>query len=225
MPFYSTKEFSLYKTSNQTYMIKFIESNEKLTNSLINTNFLPDTTLSTDNKTIIIRATSITTIADYKKTNKKEKNTSKLSYDDGLRSLYSLTKQIEYLMKYESSCFYTYEPENVIIINNNIYLYLSSNHLVEFKNKKIRLNCIFEKNSYLSPEIKNIKSIPSEVNHKTIYYSLGMLIIHILFDSDENIDNESDIQKRMKPIEGTKLYYYLLRCMAEDVEQRVLLFI
>jgi len=219
---YTTKEFKLYKTNEESYMIKFNESSEKLINSLVNTNFLNNITITSDNKTIIIKVKTLITLEDYKKNTNIENNTRNLSYHDCLHCLYSLTKQLEYLLEKESACFYTYEPENIIIINRNIYLHLSTSHLVEFKNKKLRLNKLFEKTENISPEIKNIKNLPFEINYKTMYYSLGKLLVYFLFDKDKY---EEDMKKRMEPIEGTKLYYYLLRCIDENIEKRCLLFI
>jgi hypothetical protein len=220
---YSTKEFKLYKSNKDVYMIKFSDPNEKLINSLINTYLLPDTTISSDNKTLIFKGESAISLTDYKK-KVREKSS---GYEDGLRCLFSLTKQLEYLLKKESASFYTYEPENIVIINETIYLYLSSEHLIELKNNKIKFTHLFEKTQNLSPEIKNIKSIPSEIEYKCVYYSLGLIIINILFFEDRNRieEKEINITKRMETIEGTKLYYYLLRCMDENIERRTLLFI
>ena len=223
-PIYSTNEFKIYKTNRNNYMIKLLESNEKLLNSITKTNFFLDTTTSTDNKTIIINAENIISLIDFKKKNKKEKNTSNLSYEDCLHSLYSLTKQMEYLLKNESSCFYNYEPDKVIIINNYIYLYLSTSHLVEIKKNNLKLISPFDIQSYyLSPEIKNIKTLPSEINYKAVYYSLGLLILNLLNNIEDDI--QINAKEKMMSIEGTKLYYYLIRCMEEDVERRTLLFI
>jgi hypothetical protein len=229
-PIYSTNEFNLYKTTRNTYMIKLFEPNEKLMNSITKPNFLLDTTVSTDNKTLIINAKDIISLVDYKKKNKKELNTSNLNYEDCLHSLYSLTKQLEYLLKNESSCFYNYEPDKVLIINNHIYLYISTSHLVELnKNKnKLKLTSPFDIHShYLCPEIRIIKTLPAEINYKAVYYSLGLLIINLLneTENEDTGNKEKKINEIMKPIEGTKLYYYLMRCIEEDVERRTLLFI
>jgi hypothetical protein len=226
-PIYSTNEFNLYKTSRNSYMIKLFEPNEKLMNSITKPNFLLDTTVSTDNKTLIINTKDVISLVDYKKKNKKELNTSKLNYEDCLHSLYSLTKQLEYLLKNESSSFYNYEPDKVLIINNHLYLYISTSHLVELNKNKLKLNSPFDIYShYLSPEIKNIKALPSEINYKAVYYSLGLLILNLLNDNQQDNEyTEIHIKEIMKPIEGTKLSYYLMRCIEEDVERRTLLFI
>ena len=89
----------------------------------------------------------------------------------------------------------------------------------------------------LSPELCNVKELPANVHYKTIYFSLGSLIIYGLtgnmdFLNDEN-GNEDDkpIYQKLNntleclPIRGSKLYWLLKRCLDEEPKRRSIIFI
>ena len=83
----------------------------------------------------------------------------------------------------------------------------------------------------ISPELLKINSIPSELNYKTIYYSLGALVVYFLFD--KNINNKNDfkndfkdnLNEILKPIEGTKLFGLLNRCLLIEADSRTIIYI
>ena len=83
-----------------------------------------------------------------------------------------------------------------------------------------------------------VKEIPSFVNYKVSYFSLGYLILYTLLGDD--IDNDSeDLQEKEKEkekdkishrmttlsIKNTKLYWLLERCLVEEPKNRSILFI
>ena len=59
------------------------------------------------------------------------------------------------------------------------FLFLNINNLFNLDENILTINRSFDKqnkDSFLSPELLNINSIPSEVNYKCIFYSLASLI-------------------------------------------------
>ncbi len=175
-----------------------------LANSLIKTKIINNLTILNNGNKIMINANSITTMRELM----DRKN---MNYSDSLKMIYYLTTQLSYLISHESKCFYTYDPNKIIVIDNKIYIYLSLDHLKDLKEKYIYIYSPIEKNSYLSPELSDTKRLPIIINYKTIFYSLGLLIK----ENAISIDNYN----------GTKLYYFIKRCLNENPDERYLLFI
>jgi hypothetical protein len=76
------------------------------------------------------------------------------------------------------------------------------------------------KEYFLSPELLEVKVIPSYINYKTSYFSLGQLIVN-LFSEDEN---ENEILENIH-IKNTKLYFSLERMLEKDPTNRSIIFI
>ena len=84
----------------------------------------------------------------------------------------------------------------------------------------------FNREGFISPEVLKINSIPTELNYKTIYYSLAALIIYFLFDKNiNNLNNIDDLKCVLKPIEGTKLFGLLNRCLFEESNSRNIIYL
>ena len=74
----------------------------------------------------------------------------------------------------------------------------------------------------MSPELLKIKSVPATINYRTIYYSLGVLVLDCLFDYKEN--DTSNLEEIMGPIKETKLFYLVKRCLDDEPISRVVHF-
>ena len=143
---------------------------------------------------------------------------------------YYLSRQLSYLIKYESKCFYTYDTNNIFVIDDNIFVYLSQEHLKHIKNDNI---CIYspiaKSNNYLSPELSNSTTLPIIINYKTIFYSLGLLLIESLQSDEQSEQSEqsisSELDNKLDSFKETKLYYFLERCLKPHPNERYLLYI
>jgi hypothetical protein len=155
----------------------------------------------------------------------------KMSHTIMLKMIYYLSKQSSYLINYENKCFYTYDPKNIIIIDNKIFAYLSQDHLVDFNNKNSNLyiySPISKDNYYLSPELSKCIKLPLIINYKTIFYSLGLLILEGLLVNKGEQNKEETLEEKMSKIESlkeTKLYYFLERALKPSPDERFLLYI
>jgi hypothetical protein len=162
-------------------------------------------------------------------------------YNQSLRLLYHLTKQINYLIQHAEHCFLGYSPDHAIIIDENKCIYLSSEHLQPIHNKKyLSITYPFSKDDFfLSPELKNVREIPSQIHYKTSYYSLACLIIHSLSDplekekeekeKEEEEEEEEEQYKNDKVIDnhsikGTPMYWLLKRCLSQEPENRSIIY-
>jgi hypothetical protein len=175
-----------------------------------------------DEKSIFFNASSITTLKNFQQT----LTNPNLKYQKTLQLILSLGQQLEYLIETENMTFYEYNPENVIVIDGTIFIYLSNNlmnvtkeskkHMIEFMFPFIR-----EPHLFISPEVAKIQNIPCKINHKTIYYSLGLLSLSFLLNEQmkEFQLNQIDFLK------NTKLYWLLLRCLDLDPDKRTILYL
>ena len=114
------------------------------------------------------------------------------------------------------------------------FLYLNTHHFLPIKDKFIKITKPFDKNNFFfSPEMKNIKSIPSKININSQIYSLALLVTSCckLSNKYTNINfKKLDLQydkfsHYLSNIENTKLYWALLRCLVDNPKDRVSLYI
>uniref|UniRef100_A0A6C0JHG4 Protein kinase domain-containing protein n=1 Tax=viral metagenome TaxID=1070528 RepID=A0A6C0JHG4_9ZZZZ len=177
---------------------------------------------SNTSKSILFKALSIETFERFIEKQKNKNGTNKLTYNVLLNIIYSLSKQISYLLNKESKCFYKLDISNILVIDEQKFVYLSYEHLKDVKENKIHIYSPISKTSgYISPELQVAKSIPILVSYKTIFYSLGLLILHNISEDETDI-NELN---KLHTINGTKLFYFLKRCLVEESDKRFLLYV
>jgi hypothetical protein len=222
--FLSTDEFSVYKNEKDAtfFTIEFQENSESLINSLIKTKLIIASSIDDEYKSISFRASSVKSL---KKFLLKSEN---INYENALKIILSLSKQFQYLITKEYKCFYEYIIENIIVIDNEKFVYLSNEDLLKMTDSnKIQFVKPFICEGFISPEILKINSIPSELNYKTIYYSLGALVVYFLFEKNINdkANFKCDLNEILKPIEGTKLFGLLNRCLSEKAIERSIIYL
>ena len=96
------------------------------------------------------------------------------------------------------------------------------------------ISCPFRANDFfISPELLNVKEIPSYVHYKTSYFSLGCLLIYSITMDDEfykdylrekNINQILDVLNN-HPIKDTRLYFLLSRCLLKEPQERSIIYI
>lgn len=151
-----------------------------------------------------------------------------LDYNRSLQLGRCLTRQVEYLVKNGYS-FYLFDPTNVIMFDDNQFVYVSTLHLTQISDAKLKICYPFKQSLFLSPEMKEVVCLPARVNVATSYYSLGMVVIFSLFaDQIASIGEDSITDETfadmLQPIHSTKLYWFLLRSIKQEPRERVLLF-
>ena len=128
-------------------------------------------------------ATSVMRFTEFKQENQITMSTIE-------RLIENLTNQIDYLSKEYNYTFYRINPNDILVIDFSQFLYISSDDLMPLTESTnfesnptptIIFTMPFCKDYYISPEIKEITSLPSRINAKTIYYSLGSFIIDLLY--------------------------------------------
>jgi hypothetical protein len=152
-----------------------------------------------------------------------------LSYNDCHFLIHYLNLQQSFLER-KGYGFFLLDIEHIIIIERGselIFAYLKSEHIKKINaNSEITIMSPFSiGNSFCSPEILGIKSIPSSVSYKCFYYSLGSLTINCLFFNENRENDHSDQTEFFESIKNTKLYMLIKRIMHDDPKKRILLLI
>lgn len=214
-----------YTISNEDddniFYIRFASRSEQLITSFAKQ--LVGVTVFADYKTVCFRASSVKTYTQFRDDLRAENGVRRMNYAATLSMVTDLTMQLTRLLA-QNKCFYVFDPENLIVVDGTKFIYLSNEHLLDFIPRRgtiLFMKPFIKLRRFSSPEVSRIVILPSEINHKVIYYSLGMLALYGLYD-DDAFDEERD---KMKSIKGTKLYWLVKRCLDEDPNKRSILFI
>jgi hypothetical protein len=193
----NNRDFKIYKDGHK-HTIRFDYYSEPLIKSIVHSRQIEDITVFKDFKTISFTATSI-----------KKCSGKPISYDAALQLVSSLARQLKYLIEVHSMCFYIYSLDNLFILDDNKFVYISNEHLEKLTDNSVLIIQPF-KEQFVSPELQRITQIPAKVDFRAAYYSLGMMVMHLLSGEE---------------VKGTKLFALLNRCLAEDPCKRSILFI
>jgi len=218
-------EYKIIKHNN-TYRIDFDFPQEELINSLVKTRIINGAISTNHYKSIKFNASSVKRFDELKEC---------LSIEMVAYLLSSLSIQLDYLITSYSKTILGYKPNNIIIINNTKYIFLSGELIVDIdEDEQILISYPFNSKTFFnSPELLDIREIPSFVHYKISYFSLGCIIIYALLLDDE-FYVEYLKEKNCKiilnylnnhPIKNTKIYWLLSRCLVEDPKKRSILLI
>jgi hypothetical protein len=151
----------------------------------------------------------------------------KMPYNICIKMIDDLTRQIIYLKKKDYG-FYGFNLNDILVIDD-MFVFCCSDFLFPLVNE----HCIFYspiKMPYFSnPEILGLTKLPSKIHFKCSYYSLGSLITFCLLNKYLLVGNEikcvEDIDSILVPLNNTKLYWFINRCLHTDIHNRKLLLI
>lgn len=206
------------------FKINFAYPSRALINSLIKTKIIQGGTATEDYKTLQFKANTVTTLKE---------NTNKTPFAAQMTS--TLATQLNYLITSESRTIIGYAPENIIVINGKKSAFIGSEWVVELEGTMFQLTYPFGPHDFfVSPELFQVKELPSYVHYKTAYFSLACLITHVLLGPEHEYYNEYLNNKNPETIltylnnhsiNGTKLYWLLSRCLVDDPRKRSILYI
>lgn len=210
-------KFSIETINEFTYSLKIHGEYALIINNMIK-KYLNSSYYDTESSILFFSAESVTLFKDINKINIYK------MIDD-------LTKQIGYLHKLGYG-MYGFDISDILIIDN-CFLFCSAEYvlpLFKINNKDtIMFHCPIKIPYFSSPEILQLTTLPAEVNYKCIYYSLGTFIVLCLLNKYLLVGNEikstEEIELILTPIKGTKLYWFIKRCINQDIFKRELLLI
>jgi len=206
--------FTLTGIKNCPYLNKIFISIKEI-------NLFPFTFI--DNNNLHFHAQTVEFLDDYKN------NETFLKYDEILFVLYSISSQI-YNLEQMGFTFFGFDIKDILVINKKYFFIINPSKLVSINNKNlITFLKPFQKPYFSSPEMLNLNELPMSLNFKSIYYSLGSLLVYCMFQEyilkGNDFKNMDEIEKILVPIYKTKLYWCLKRCLEIKIENRFLLFI
>ena len=229
-----TEIWKIIEEKNKIFKIIFNYPNPVLINSLLKTKIIQGGT-STDNYKIVkFKADSVKSLHQFQVEKQKESGKLQLDINEMASLIKNLSLQLNYLLKFESHTIIGYNPENIIVINDRIFAFLGSEFITRVSNNMALISFPFTTTDFfLSPELLKIKELPSYVDYKTAYFSLGCLALHILLPDNEFYNEYLKKQEQINleklltssPIKHTKLYWLLSRCLTLEPENRSILFI
>jgi hypothetical protein len=144
----------------------------------------------------------------------------RLSYHTCIQLVDDLTKQIMILHKFGYG-IYGFNINDILTIDNH-FIFCSTQHMLPLMDDHFIFTAPIKRPYFSSPELNKLTKLPSKLNYKCCYYSLGtfvglcLLNIHLLVE---------DFEKLIEPLHDTKIYWFIKNCTNEDVNKRILLFI
>ena len=219
MAFIETDSFEIVDNSTKTqstFLLILSESNECIMRSILNLKCLLGCTVSNNYQHLKFHGRTITTL------DKILGNVDDKQMD---HFFFSIGNQLKYLINECDCCFSYFDPKHMLVIDNVcICLSLLCLHSID-TNGRITINAPFKKTCFQSPEVNLIKSLPSKIHLQCIYYSLACIVIYNMNPKILVYSTSKELIRLIEPLHGSKLYYALLRCLAEVPEERTLLYI
>ena len=221
---------------NKSFTIFFDSYNEALIKSISKTKIILGATTTEKYKTLSFKAISVQTFLNFQCELERKNKTLKMPYNLVLKMTHNLVTQLKYLISHFSQTFLGYSPENLIVIDKHKFVYLCDEFLLDIKNgndyNNVTISYPFTRDDFfMAPELYCIKEIPSFLNYKVSYFSLGCLILFGLLGDDDFIKENcveglQQIKKYLDSliIKNTKLYWLLERCLVVEPTNRSILF-
>ena len=176
-----------------------------------------------DTETIFFTAETVTKLHQY-----LLDITFNISHQKCIKMIYDLTQQIIYLKKLGYG-FYGYDINDIIVINNDLFVFCSAEYLSPLTNDKMIFYSPIKRPYFGNPELFLLTTLPSEITDKCSYYSLAALIVYCLTKIyllvGNEVKSEAEIEKILQPFQNTKVYWFLKRCLHLDSDKRRLLLI
>lgn len=224
---YENDEFKIHKDHKTSkYRIDFNKPSHSLIESILNCKIIPGISIQYDYRTIYFKARSVKILSFFENTNININIIQRQNNDENeeiLKLCYHLSFQLKYLIVKQKKCFISYEKEKIVIINDR-YVFLSNNNLMPLESEEnIYISNPFKKTQFTSPELNDIYNLPTSINYRIIYYSLGLVILYYLRKNINN--NEISDEDLLNSIEGTKLHRLIKGALDPSIENRRLLYL
>ena len=158
-------------------------------------------------KQFTIKAESVKSLASFLKEKKNH-----LSYDSSIEMLFDLGNQLQSLERFYMGIPFM-DINDIIVVDEKHYFYLNDNKLLDIKNNKLDIDEPYKKSLFFSPELDNIKQLPTSISYKAGFYSLASMVVFCMLDDKITEDNKNAV---MAPIYTSKLYLALMRMLEKD---------
>jgi len=219
----NSKNYSLKKNKNgSTYSLKIHgEYNDVLYSVLVE--LLPNSFYDEESKSVFFVAEHVQKLSSF-----LLESQMKISVKSCINMIDTLSHEIILLKKIEYG-FYGLDLDDMLVIDNNIFINCSCNYLLPLVEDHLFFYGPFDIPFFGNPEINEVKNLPYVIPFESFYYSLGVLVVFCLFNNyllvGNEIKSEEEICEILSPLYNTKLYGFLKRCFNGKSEKRTLLLI
>lgn len=214
--------YNLISINKFTYSLK-INGDDNLANQLYYTieKMLKTSHYDYETNSIFFSAENVIPLKKYIIDKKR------ISHATCIKVIDDLSKQVFCLNELKYG-FYGFDIDDILIIDNN-FIFCSSQYLSELHNESIIFTSLIKRPYFSNPELLKLTSLPLKINYKCCYYSLGLLVVFLLLDNYLLVGNElktlEEIDKILEPLNNTKIYWFLKRCLDDDINNRKLLLV
>ena len=218
----STSTFSLKPLNEFTFLLKINgEHNMYLYSSI--KKMIRSSHFDYETNSIFFSAEKVLSFKQYLLEEKRKK----LSHNICIKLIDDLTKQIIYLKTLGFS-FYGFDIDDILTIDET-FIFCSTKYLLPLENDNIIFMSPIKQPYFSNPEVFKLTSLPSEISYKCCFYSLGSIVVFSLLNTYLLVANElktsEQIDKILEPLYNTKIYWFLKRCLEENINNRALLLI
>jgi hypothetical protein len=217
----STKGYTIEQTNNTDRFTLYIKGPNHLKyevyKSIDDTNILSNTFYNDESETIIFTAETVVTLTSFIKKGC-------LTMSQAIKMINDLSKQIAHL-ETNRFAFYGYDLDDIIVINDTIFIIVNTSKLLDVVEDNIIFNSPIKLPYFSNPEVDKLTNLPSTINYRSSYYSLGALTLFCLLNLYIYSELETHIDNILQPLYYTKMYWFLKRSLHKKSEQRLLLFI
>ena len=147
--------------------------------------------------------------------------TKRLNYDKTIKMIYDIGFIIKSLEQKEKAIL-SFSLDDITVIDENVFFFINTGKILPILNNEITLKMPIDiKKSFLTPDV-DWKHLPIKTHFTTGIYSFALLVIY----ATTKINYQKKINDDFfNPIYQTKLYYFLLRCLNDNPEERQFLYI
>lgn len=208
--------------------VEFKQPNKILINSLINSELLCNALIDDNYKNIYFKCSSLCLLEDCYNI-LKTINIHKIIYD--------ISRQMQYLLEKEEEkyVFIGFDPRHILVVNGNQFMYIDGCQLEKI-DKEENILIKYPPKQYdfiIAPELYEITELPCKINYKCSYFSVGVLYLFIYKIIETKNGSKIDTVDREEikyylnqlSLNGTKIYYFLKRCLKINPIERKILFI
>lgn len=156
-----------------------------------------------------------------------------MSYKEAILMIHSLSSQLNELRRNRLS-FYLVDLDNVFVINGNVFLMMDPEFVLPINSSGLLtfLKPFDDRREFYCPEMAKCNVLPFQCHCNSVYYSFATLVLYCLFEQRLPCPEETALarwranrEELLSKLYGTKLYWFLLRCLEENGTRRQLLYI
>ena len=128
--------------------------------------------------------------------------------------------------------------DDIVVVNDAFAVFINDDKLFQINGQEETIDVTRaigrEDGAFYPPELSGgkIASLPYTVNVQCAYYSFGMMVAYCATLNPQLLMKSTAIQKLklkkegvLSSIEGTKLYWFILRCCASNPTKRTMLYV